>query len=177
MASQTGNRQGGWTTSGRRESGCVQGMIETRAATPDERDELLRLIRGHLGADFESLQGPTGLSWPEFEALYRTRGEVRAIRKDGSVVGYYWIERRGKELHLHAIYVFPPHRDKGVAAAAIGALEREFETQVDAIELGVEETNKKARSLYERLGFQVEGRLVDLGFLLLRKRLRDRAGN
>jgi ribosomal protein S18 acetylase RimI-like enzyme len=149
----------------------MQRAIETRAATQDERDEFLRLIRGHLGADFDSLQGRAGLSWPEFEALYRTRGEVRAIKSEGAVVGYDWIERRERELHLHALFVFPPHRGQGIGSAAIQALEEEFRQEADFIELGVEESNEQARSLYERLGFVVEGRMLDLGFLILRKRL------
>jgi len=149
----------------------MQGSIEMEAATQEERDELLRLIRGQLADRSEPLGQLEGRTWPEFEALYRTRGEVRAIKSEGAVVGYDWIERRERELHLHALFVFPPHRGQGIGSAAIQALEEEFREEADFIELGVEESNEQARSLYERLGFVVEGRMLDLGFLILRKRL------
>jgi ribosomal protein S18 acetylase RimI-like enzyme len=149
----------------------VRDRIETQAATTDEQDELLRLIRGQLSDRFQSLMQLTGLTWPEFEALYRTRGEVRTLRRDGGVVGYYWAELRGRELHLHAIFVFPQHRGQGIGSAAIEALAAEFKDEADFIELGVEMSNERARRLYERQGFAVEGRLLDLGFLIMRKPL------
>ncbi len=72
----------------------MQGSIEMEAATQEERDELLRLIRGQLADRLRAARALEGRTWPEFEALYRTRGEVRAIKSEGAVVGYDWIERR-----------------------------------------------------------------------------------
>jgi ribosomal protein S18 acetylase RimI-like enzyme len=50
-------------------------------------------------------------------------------------------------------------------------------SQVDHIELGVHETNEAAQSFYLRQGFKVEKTLPELGFLIMRKRLRGESSD
>lgn len=152
-------------------------MVEAVRATEAECDELLRLMQEHLGDQIGRIMELTGLTLAQFEELYRTRGEVRSIRQGRAVVGYYWIEHRGRELHLHAIFVLPEHQGRGIGTEALRALEREFTGEVDSIELGVMMGNERARALYERLGFVAEETLADVGFLILRRCLGDGAGN
>lgn len=147
--------------------------IETTTATPDERGSLLGLMREHMADRLERTLQLMGLTLDQFTELYRTRGEVRTIRHRGAVAGYYWIEKRDRDLHLHAIFVLPEHRGLGIGSAAMQDLEREFESQVDHIELGVHEANEGARSLYLRGRFEVDKTLPELGFVIMRKRLRD----
>ena len=56
-------------------------------------------------------------------------------------------------------------------------LEDEFRGRVDVIELGVEQDNVIAQSLYTAQGFTVEDVLPELGFEIMRKRLSDEPAN
>jgi GNAT superfamily N-acetyltransferase len=100
--------------------------IESTPATADERDNLLGLMREHMADRLERTLQLMGLTLDQFTELYRTRGEVRTIRHRGTVAGYYWIEKRGRDLHLHAIFVLPEHRGLGIGSAAMQDLEREL---------------------------------------------------
>ena len=147
--------------------------IECSPATDSERRELMRLMRDELAGRLDRIMSLMGLTWGEFEQLYERRGHVRTVRCDGVVAGYYWIEQRSRELHLHAIFVLPEHRGRGVGRAALEGLEDEFRGKVDVIELGVEQDNVIAKSLYTAQGFTVEDVLPELGFEIMRKRLSD----
>jgi len=145
--------------------------IRLEAASPSERVELLHLIQGELADRMATIRQVMGITWPQFEKLYESRGEVRTMSRDGSVVGYCWIEHRGTELHLHAIFVLPEQRGRGIGSAALNALEAEFHNRVEVIELGVANDNTAARRLYERHGFEVQQVLPELGFTVMRKHL------
>ncbi|HVP57411.1 MAG TPA: GNAT family N-acetyltransferase [bacterium] len=147
--------------------------IESAPATPAERARLLALMRKELASRVDRILTLMGLTWPQFEALYASRGEARTIRRDGVVVGYCWIEQRARELHLHAIFVLPEERGRGIGSRALRGLESEFRGKVDVIELGVEQTNTAAKALYERQGFKVEQVLSELGFDIMRKHLSE----
>jgi len=155
----------------------VAAQVESVCATPAERAALLELMRGELASRLDRIMALMGLTWPAFEKLYESRGEVRTIRADGIVAGYDWIEHRGRELHLHAIILLPEHRGRGIGGTVLRALEREFAGRVDVIELGVEQDNTGARSFYLREGFAAERVLPDLGFEVMRKRVRGEPAN
>jgi ribosomal protein S18 acetylase RimI-like enzyme len=151
--------------------------IECERATPSERAALLALMRSELATRLDRIMAVMGLTWTQFEGLYQSRGEVRTIRVADVVAGYYWIEQRCRELHLHAIIVLPEHRGRGIGGSALRGLEAEFAGRVDLIELGVEQGNTGARSLYTRAGFVVEEVLPDLGFEVMRKRIGGEPAN
>ena len=148
-----------------------------RAATVAERANLLALMHAELAERLGRTLALLEMTWPQFEALVAARGEVRAIEVGGAVAGYVWIEQRGRDLHLHAIIVLAPRRGRGVGSAALRALEAEFVGHVDAVELGVEEGNARARAWYLRQGYRVSRLLPELGFGVMRKALVDRAGS
>ena len=152
-------------------------VVAFRTATPAERADLLALMHAELAERLERTLALLGMTWPQFEALVAARGEVRAIEVGGAVAGYVWIEQRGRDLHLHAIIVLAPRRGRGVGSAALRALESEFAGHVDAVELGVEEGNARARAWYLRQGYRVSGFAPELGFEVMRKALVDRAGS
>ncbi len=117
-----------------------------------------------------------GMTWSQFEALVSARGEVRTIEAAGSAAGYVWIEQRGRDLHLHAIIMLAARRGRGVGSAALHALESEFAGTAEAIELGVEASNARARAWYLRQGYRVTAMLPQLDFEVMRKVLVDRVG-
>lgn len=150
--------------------------IVLAAASEQERDRLWELMVEHLADQFDRLIDHLGLTWERFRAIYVQTGEVRTIRRDGSVAGYLWIEKRARELHLHAIFVLPEHRGQGIGTAALRQLEAAFRCEVDVIELGVRADNVGAGVLYEREGFAVEDTMPDVGFVIMRKPLTEKAG-
>lgn len=151
--------------------GSIMPDIELVTATRSERARLLALIREELADRADMLMRLMGMTWFHFEKLYESRGDVRTLRCDSTVVGYCWVEERDRVLHLHAIFVLRDHRRRGVGSAALASLEKAFRGNVDVIELGVEQDNSEARSLYERQGFTVIKRLEELGFYIMRKPL------
>ena len=140
-------------------------------ASLEERQSLLALIQSELSDEFQAIQRVLGLSWPQLIELYDTRGEVRAITVGGMTVGLCWVELREYVLHIHALFVLPEQRGKGVGRAALLGLERQFADRAGHAELGVKESNDNARRLYERCNFVTEGAVPELGYLIMRKTL------
>ena len=145
--------------------------VECRLATEAERNDLLGLMRDDLADRIDRIMAFLGITWAQFEQLYKSRGEVRVILREREVVGHCWIELRGRELHLHAIFVLPHLRGRGTGTATLRRLEAEFRDKADVIELGVEADNTEAKSLYLRDGFVVTKTLPNIGFEIMRKRL------
>jgi len=137
---------------------------------------MLALMRAELAERLQRTLALLGMTWPQFVALVAARGEVRAIEVADTLAGFVWIEQRGRDLHLHAIIVLDSCRGRGVGSAALRALASEFAGHVDALELGVEASNARARAWYLRQGFEVTERLPALGFEVMRKPLVDRGG-
>ena len=150
--------------------------VAFRTATPAERAELLALMRTEMAVRLAPTLASLGMTWPQFAALVAARGEVRAVEVAGTIAGYVWIEQRGRDLHLHAIIVLASRRGRGVGSAVLRALEAEFAGHVEAIELGVEDSNARARAWYLRQGYRVTGTLPELGFEIMRKAMVDRGG-
>ncbi len=144
-------------------------MLTYRKATIPQCDAFLVLLREKTGGYLEPTLRVMGMTWDEFAEMVRTVGEVRAILRARTTVGFVWIERRDRTLHVHGVALEPAFRRQGIGTAVFRDLEEEFCASVDAIELGVHESNSRARALYERLGFHVETALPDVGFRILRK--------
>jgi RimJ/RimL family protein N-acetyltransferase len=83
---------------------------------------------------------------------------------DGKVVGYLEFEngnrRRTQHSGMLSIFVRKAWRDQGIGAALIGTLLdwAQASTLIEKVTLAVFSTNVRAIALYEKMGFQVEGR-------------------
>lgn len=80
-----------------------------------------------------------------------------ALTADGEPIGLCGVDyRRGPEsATLWLLTVHPERRSRGVGAALVAAAEvRIAASGRTIVELAVEETNRRARALYERLGYQ-----------------------
>jgi ribosomal protein S18 acetylase RimI-like enzyme len=128
--------------------------------------KLAPLEDGRYGAFWRLFTGslPPGVGLDE--GVPRTIGELRQVEVDGDVAGYLWLELRGRELHVHALLLEPAFRGRGVGGEALRAAIDEHRDRADAVELGVEPGNARARALYDRLGFAVTGERE--GFLIMR---------
>lgn len=147
------------------------GKLRCKLAAAEDYDQFLEWTRnetvGYLGPTLELMQ----MTWAEFESLFRTVGRVYGIYEDGLPAGFYWIEERGSILHLHGLILLESFRGRGIGTEVLTHVEDRYQGKVDAIELGVHESNARARSLYERLGFETVKVLDDLGFYVMQKRL------
>lgn len=91
-------------------------------------------------------------SFTDFFRVYGVSGFIRAL-----ILGIIDYKPKAKELHLEAVAVDKTMRGKGVGSQLI---QRFFEftkkNEYKITSLEVIDTNKKAFSLYEKLGFSVE---------------------
>jgi len=137
----------------------------------DRRFERFAELFGEsMPPDTEAVYRELGLGPEEAAALPRSVGELRQVEEDGRVAGYLWLELRDRTLHVHALLLEPEFRGHGLGAHVLASLETEFADRIDEVELGVLPGNARARTLYERTGFEQVGER--LGFLILRKRVR-----
>jgi ribosomal protein S18 acetylase RimI-like enzyme len=145
-------------------------MPAYQRAKDDEYTDCFRLM--HDAADYlESTLELMAMTSDEFNKLFRTVGQVYTIREGDELAGFYWIEQRENLLHLHGLIVAERFRGRGFGTQILRTLETEYRGSVDAIELGVHESNARAVQLYERLGYETVKTLDDLGFLVMQKRL------
>ena len=94
---------------------------------------------------------------------------IRPMPGDDCLAGFYWIEERGKTLHLHGLILKAAFQGKGIGTAVIRMLVESYQGQVKAIELGVHQSNARAKKLYERLGFEVVKYRHDLGYFIMQR--------
>ncbi len=149
-------------------------MLNFQLATADQYDEFLQLMWEHMADYVQSLMAQMQMSWEEFVEIYRSLGEVNCIYWQDQSAGYYWIELREHELHLHGLILKDGFRGQGIGTAVLGSLAAKYSGQVDLIELGVHQSNVRAIAWYERLGFETVRVLDDLGFLLMQKQLGEK---
>ena len=142
-------------------------MLTYQPATSEQIDEFLHLIRldaaDYLDRTMELMQ----MTWAQFAQLVKTVGHVFAIYYDSQLVGFYWVEERDRIVHLHGLVIGRDHQSQGIGTQVLTMLAHQYAGTMDAIELGVHESNARARALYERLGYQTIKHLADLGFYIL----------
>jgi ribosomal protein S18 acetylase RimI-like enzyme len=122
-----------------------------------------------LADQFNRINQVMGISPEQFVQIYRTTGEVRVIRKYHETAGFAWIEKRGNELHIHALFILLAFRRRGIGSAFFQELESEFNGKVEFLELGVEEINHNAIALYQKQGFDTFRKIPELGYWVMRK--------
>ena len=113
-----------------------------------------------------------GETWEHFVQIAQQVGKVFQVSQDGQTAGYYWIEERGKELHLHGIVVRAAFRGQGIGTAVLEKLREEYAGRMDVIELGVHDSNARAKALYERMGFVTVRRVEELGFAVMQAQIK-----
>jgi ribosomal protein S18 acetylase RimI-like enzyme len=146
-------------------------MMTYRRIDLEQYDEIVQLFMeeapGYLLRTMELMQ----LTFEQMEHLVRTIGEVYGIYQHELMAGFYWIEERGNILHLHALVVKGEYQGKGIGTQVLEMLAAKYRQQMVIMELGVHESNARAKSLYERLGYRAVRHLDELGFYIMQKTL------
>lgn len=141
-------------------------------AKGEEYDDFLRLTREHGAAYLERTLALMGMTWEAYGQLFRTVGEVYGVYEDRELAGFYWVEERESVLHLHGLILKEGFRGRGIGTRVLRDLEVRHGEGVAAIELGVHESNRRAKALYERRGYETVKRLDDVRFEVMQKALR-----
>jgi ribosomal protein S18 acetylase RimI-like enzyme len=146
-------------------------MIAYKPATESQYEEFQNLMLAQMAEYIETLMQLMGMSIEEFSRLLKTVGQVYSINRNGEVAGFYWVEERGEELHLHGIIIKEEHQGEGIGTQILKKLEDEYGSDKEYIELGVHHKNDGAIKLYKKLGYRVVATKEDLGFHIMRKTL------
>ncbi len=147
-------------------------MLAFKPAEPAQYDEFFAILRrnsaGYLDGVLEQMQ----TTWDEFARQFRAVGEVSGVYQDGTLAGFCWIEERQETLHLHGLFILEAFQGQGLGSAVIRRLQEQYRGRMSAIELGVHQSNVKAKAIYERLGFHVVQQREDVGFFIMQMPLK-----
>lgn len=146
-------------------------MLEYKHANTEQYETLLQLTQDQAAGYLERTLELMRLTWEEFGHLFRTVGGVYGIYKDGRLAGYFWIEEREAILHLHGLILKERYQGQGIGTQVLHDLEARYGDRMAAIELGVHESNVRAKRLYERTGYKTVKTYRDLGFDVMQKEL------
>ncbi len=146
-------------------------MLSYKRATPEQYDEFMQLMQAEAADYLESTLSLMQMTLAEMQHLFQTVGQVHGIYQDGVVAGFYWIEARGRTLHLHGLILKQAFQRQGIGTAVLKQLEADYLGRVETIELGVHQANAGARALYEKLGYLSVKHLEALGFYIMQKPL------
>jgi ribosomal protein S18 acetylase RimI-like enzyme len=146
-------------------------MIIYSPPSPEQYDEFLQMMWDDGQAYWENTMRIMQMTWEEYAQIFRTRGEVKAIYLDDNLTGFYWIEEREDNLHLHGLILKTIFQRQGIGTAVLTRLVEKYTGKLGKIELGVYQTNSGAIRLYEKMGFQITRSLDDLRFYIMQKPL------
>jgi ribosomal protein S18 acetylase RimI-like enzyme len=82
---------------------------------------------------------------------------IRVIVVDGRDVGLLHVEREPAEIFLANIQLLPEFQNRGLGSAVVRSVLADAEAHRLPVRLQVLKSNRAARRLYERLGFQLTG--------------------
>ncbi len=122
---------------------AVGGPSDVVEIGPDDLDELARLYRTEPGAAF-------------FVAHMLDDATFVGIRRDGRLVaaaGTHVASETKRIAAIGAVYTHPQHRGEGLGAMVTAGVVWRLAGRADTIGLNVAESNRAARTVYERLGF------------------------
>jgi len=149
-------------------------MLNLTPATPEQYDEFFQLMQDEAADYLEHTLNLMQMSSDQFKRLFQTVGKIYGIYQDGQLAGFYWIEERERTLHLHGLVLRQAFQRKGIGTEVLHRLEAEYRSRMDAIELGVHQSNEGAKSLYEKLGYRTVDYRSELGFIIMQKSLQEK---
>jgi ribosomal protein S18 acetylase RimI-like enzyme len=150
-------------------------METYKKATPTQYEEFLNLMLEHMADYVETLMEQMDMSIEEFRHLLTTVGQVYRINSGQEVAGFYWVEERGEEIHLHGIVLKENHQGRRIGTRVLNEITKKYQGKKAFIELGVHQDNKRAIKYYEESGYQIAEVKEALGFYIMRKNLSDHA--
>jgi ribosomal protein S18 acetylase RimI-like enzyme len=151
-------------------------MLTYRQAGEEEVVAFLELLRLDASDYLDQTIAMMGETWEHFVQIAKQVGRVYGIYQEETLAGYYWIEERGRKLHLHGIVVKTTFRGQGIGTAILEKLKEDYARRMEVIELGVHDSNGRAKALYERMGFVTVRRVEELGFSVMQAPVKGKKG-
>jgi len=155
----------------------VSGDVTLRPATDDDRVFLLEVYAGTRAEELAQVPWDDGQKRAFVEMQFhaqashyrdaRPEATYDVILADGEPVGRLIVDRAQPELHIVDIALLPTARGRGIGGELLGRLLEEADADGRDVSIYVELQNR-ARSLYERLGFEEVER--DGVYALMRRR-------
>jgi ribosomal protein S18 acetylase RimI-like enzyme len=142
-------------------------MLTYRPIAAGEFDDFLELLLSEAGDYLPRTLELMGLTLEAAKERFRKTGQVYAICEGEAPAGYYWTEERGTVLHLHGLALRGEFQGRGIGTQVLDMLADRYAGKMQAIELGVHESNARAKRLYEKLGYKTVKRLEELGFYVM----------
>jgi ribosomal protein S18 acetylase RimI-like enzyme len=146
-------------------------MLSYRPATAEQHDEFLQLMLDEAADYLERTMELMQFTLEQAKELVATVGQVYSIYQDERLAGFYWIEEREGTLHLHGLALKEDFQGKGIGTQVLHKLATEYRGRMEAIELGVHQSNSRAKALYDKLGYETVLHMEELGFYIMQKRL------
>lgn len=132
--------------------------ITYRPATPADFEFLYALHREAMRAAVEETLGAWDEAWQrdDFHRRFDPQSS-QVIQFAGQDVGVMWVQPRAEELFLVALEILPAYQGQGIGSQALRGLLDDARRQGKPVALQVLKGNRRARDLYQRLGFGVTG--------------------
>ena len=146
-------------------------MFTFKLAKEAQFETLLWLTYNQTTSYLQPILDLIQITSEQFGYYFRSVGQVYTICKNGHLLGYYWIEERGKILRLLGLILNEESRGKGVGTRVLRMLETTYRYRLQAIELVVHGSNYRAKALYERCGYQVVKEIPENGLFMMQKPL------
>lgn len=144
--------------------------INHRPAAPAEMAGFFDLMMAQTGHYLDEALKVLGVTVDQFATYFRSVGQVWTIEMDAEVVGFYWIELRADTLHIHGLVLKPDYQNRGLGTATMKLIEQCRPQSVSYIEVGVHESNARAKAICERLGFTAVRQQRGTGFTIYQQR-------
>jgi len=147
-------------------------MLTFKPAMDEQYDEFFQLMQKEAADYLQHTMELMQITPEQARHLFGHVGQVYGIYQGDQLAGFYWIEERDEILHLHSLVLREEFQGRGIGTQVLEMLERDYRSRMTAIELGVHQSNARAKLLYERLGYQTVKYLPELGFYIMQKSLR-----
>jgi ribosomal protein S18 acetylase RimI-like enzyme len=149
-------------------------MLSLEPAQNEQQfEELLQIIYNQQTAYLNPVLDLIELTWEQFGAYFRATGTAYRIWRAGNLLGLCWVAEHLNTLDLLGLIVKTEYQGQGIGTQALTWLEEHRPDSIRAIELQVHASNPRARSLYERLGYQVITYSESSCFYTMRKELQQ----
>jgi ribosomal protein S18 acetylase RimI-like enzyme len=112
-----------------------------------------------------------GLTMADFREKFSQIGEVVGIYENDRTAGFYWIEKRGTILHIHALILGGEFQGRRLGRTVLAEIENKHSAGIETIELGVHDSNRSAMALYNKANYETVKTLAEVGFHVMHKRM------
>lgn len=155
------------------EEGVVSAVaVSLRPATESDRAFLFDLFARTMRSVIQQTWG-WDERWQRANFSRRFTGyAVSVIEVDGRGIGGLFLEHRPEDIYIHEIQILPEYQGRGIGTAVIRRVMDEAASRGAAVALSVVPANRRARRLYEHLGFEVVS--IESPFIRMRHRSRCR---